>query len=1168
MKRLKKIMSLLLAVIMIASVLPMTAFADANSASEFVDLPEEYYDDVQFVLDAGLMNGIGWGTSPQGIQGELFAPNDEFSRAMMVTVLYRFIGEPEVDYSYLTYEDVTTDQWYASAVAWATEYGVVNGYSATVFGPDDIITREQAFTIFHRFTATFYDTALSVPNGDYSKYSDANLVSDWASDATSWVVGAGVDIGNTSSRLTPKNEMNRIEAAIMLRGLFEYLADYDIIAGYALKVDINGSGTVTIGNRTFSADGAIMILPDSDVDIAISANDDAYISYFVEDGKEPTYTYNSEGAANYSENLVNSYEIINMDSNRTFRVYFYEEGEDEKLVNPLDRLVGTDYNTGFGDKVLDYNILVDVLGKTFADNIMKDTKNSNYSVIASPIKGIKLDGRCFGISATANMISQPWRSNITAAEFASDLSYTVPNQIKGADIGGVKADKLSLLELVDAMQVLSLRASTADATDYWNAETGIHRFLDEEQVSIDGTLQWEDDDETIPSMHTVPTDNQEYWDEMIDAIENYENTHTNPVILHLAGDGAHAVVARSITQDGDDFTIGITDPTGSSRNAITLTYDASGDDYTIGGYSGKKFTKLYYLTFDHLVGLWENKDSTVTPNRSTPQLANVSNSDGSLAGLAISNSASDTIRFSNTGILSEIEGASLVEFYTNDESTNGSGSRFLWLPEDTYTMVNTKDSTVSITISDDYATMEIIIDPGVTATFKVCGTSVTECSVQFETEADAEGFVAFSFLDGAGVEFDTLSVSGTIMAGDSIVQKEATGVSAKGFDNLTVTRKGTDGNTTMNQCNDLSGQAIVIDGMTAEITGNTTIVQDITYADPVQQLDTPVNVNFTAGIATWDAVDNASSYNVGLYSDGELVGYLKGTGDCYFDFTGYMKDTNVAYTFSVQALAASNTGYVDGEIAVSEAIYLSPAVELAAPEDVGLYQGIGTWSAVDNAVGYELTLYCDGEIIMEGIITTETTYDFNDLPQRGVYYFTIRTLGDETDYLGSYYVRSNNNLYSPTLSSIDSFTITVEQTCGGTISPGTRAVRYEGCAIFVITPILGYKVADVLVDGVSVGVRYTYTFENVIKNHTITAVYEPILKFHTITVEQANGGVIAPCSQTMLEGTTLVYAIVPNLLYKVADVQVDGVSVGAVNVYTFKDISEDHTITATFKRIF
>ena len=106
--------------------------------------------------------------------------------------------------------------------------------------------------------------------------------------------------------------------------------------------------------------------------------------------------------------------------------------------------------------------------------------------------------------------------------------------------------------------------------------------------------------------------------------------------------------------------------------------------------------------------------------------------------------------------------------------------------------------------------------------------------------------------------------------------------------------------------------------------------------------------------------------------------------------------------------------------------------------------------------------------------------------------------------------------------------------------------------------------ADVLVDGVSVGAVTTYTFTNVTANHTIAASFA--IDTYTITASAGANGTISPSRQR--DGRTTAanqtFTITPAADYHVADVLVDGVSVGAVTSYTFTNVTANHTIAASF----
>jgi len=147
------------------------------------------------------------------------------------------------------------------------------------------------------------------------------------------------------------------------------------------------------------------------------------------------------------------------------------------------------------------------------------------------------------------------------------------------------------------------------------------------------------------------------------------------------------------------------------------------------------------------------------------------------------------------------------------------------------------------------------------------------------------------------------------------------------------------------------------------------------------------------------------------------------------------------------------------------------------------------------------------------------------------------------------------------------YTITPSAGAGGTISPSAPiSVTHGGSATFTITPNTGFDIADVLVDGNSVGAVSTHTFNNVITNHTIAASFK--VKNYTITPSAGTGGSISPNTpQTVPHGGSVTFTITPNTAtgYEIADVLVDGTSVGAVATYAFNNVTGTHTIAASFK---
>jgi hypothetical protein len=150
---------------------------------------------------------------------------------------------------------------------------------------------------------------------------------------------------------------------------------------------------------------------------------------------------------------------------------------------------------------------------------------------------------------------------------------------------------------------------------------------------------------------------------------------------------------------------------------------------------------------------------------------------------------------------------------------------------------------------------------------------------------------------------------------------------------------------------------------------------------------------------------------------------------------------------------------------------------------------------------------------------------------------------------------------------IRTYTITASAGAGGSISPsGAVTVNAGTDKAFTITPDANYAVADVLVDGVSVGAVTSYTFTNVTADHTIAASF---IRTYTITASAGANGSISPSGAvTVNQGSDKAFTITPDANYAVADVLVDGASVGAVTGYTFTNVTADHTIAASFIRTY
>ena len=185
-----------------SSVAPMVgSFTDVRTNDWFAGA-------VEYVVNNGLFSGVS-DTS--------FAPNEPVTRGMLVTVLWRAAGEPSASAS--AFSDVPADAWYAKAVAWANASGIVQGYDASTFAPDDRITREQLAAIFQRY-AGFKGMETS-GRGDLSQFGDTGALSGWAQEGVSWAVGAGLISGKGDGVLDPQGATTRAEAAAILQRFLE-----------------------------------------------------------------------------------------------------------------------------------------------------------------------------------------------------------------------------------------------------------------------------------------------------------------------------------------------------------------------------------------------------------------------------------------------------------------------------------------------------------------------------------------------------------------------------------------------------------------------------------------------------------------------------------------------------------------------------------------------------------------------------------------------------------------------------------------------------------------------------------------------------------------------------------------------------------------------------------
>lgn len=149
-----------------------------------------------------------------GTADNTFSPKANTTRGMVVTVLYRLENQPST--SAASFTDVASGAYYANAVAWANANGIVSGYGSGKFGPNDKVTREQLAAILYRYAQyKKYDVSVGEDTNILS-YDDAQSISSYAIPAIQWACGAGVVTGKSGSKLDPKGNATRAEVAAML----------------------------------------------------------------------------------------------------------------------------------------------------------------------------------------------------------------------------------------------------------------------------------------------------------------------------------------------------------------------------------------------------------------------------------------------------------------------------------------------------------------------------------------------------------------------------------------------------------------------------------------------------------------------------------------------------------------------------------------------------------------------------------------------------------------------------------------------------------------------------------------------------------------------------------------------------------------------------------------
>ncbi len=169
-----------------------------------VDIFDWYHDGVMYATENGIMSGVG---------GNRFEPETELKREMLAVILWNMTDNPEPN-GIAPFLDVTSDKYYAKAIAWANENGVMYGYGEE-FGVGEAVTREDFAAILYRYAAfKGYDTTQG--GMAIREFIDFDQIADYAVEALGWAVNSGIISGMGDGTVSPKTSTYRGQAAVML----------------------------------------------------------------------------------------------------------------------------------------------------------------------------------------------------------------------------------------------------------------------------------------------------------------------------------------------------------------------------------------------------------------------------------------------------------------------------------------------------------------------------------------------------------------------------------------------------------------------------------------------------------------------------------------------------------------------------------------------------------------------------------------------------------------------------------------------------------------------------------------------------------------------------------------------------------------------------------------
>ena len=149
--------------------------------------------------------------------------------------------------------------------------------------------------------------------------------------------------------------------------------------------------------------------------------------------------------------------------------------------------------------------------------------------------------------------------------------------------------------------------------------------------------------------------------------------------------------------------------------------------------------------------------------------------------------------------------------------------------------------------------------------------------------------------------------------------------------------------------------------------------------------------------------------------------------------------------------------------------------------------------------------------------------------------------------------------------SFNTYIIAAEANSGGSVNPsGNTVANYGSELTYSFTPDYGFRISDIKVNNISQGSVSSYTFDNITADQNISVTFSPIATYEISAAAGLGGTIIPSGSVTLFEGSDQIYEITPGPDYRILDVIVDNHSMGAINEFTFSNITSNHTLSVRF----